>query len=42
LEKATVTFGGPFDPRSPRGDTASREQIVEALRGRVLELGRRR
>ena len=41
LENVTVTFGEPFDPRGPEGDARTREQIVEALRGRVLELGQR-
>ena len=42
LEKVTVTFGEPFDPRGPEGDAGTREHVVEALHGRVLELGRRR
>ena len=42
LENVTVTFGEPFDPRSPEGDAGTREQVVEAVRGRVLELGQRR
>jgi long-chain acyl-CoA synthetase len=39
LENVTVTFGEPFDPDGPEGDAGTREQVVEALRGRVLELG---
>ncbi len=39
LENVTLTFGEPFDPRGPAG---TREQVVEALRGRVLELGQHR
>ena len=42
LEKVTVTFGEPFDPRDLEGDAGTREQVVEALHGRVLELGQRR
>ena len=42
LENVTVTFGVPFDPRDPEGEAGTREQVVEALRGRVLELGQRR
>jgi long-chain acyl-CoA synthetase len=42
FEKVTVTFGEPFDPRGFEEDGASREQVVEELHGRVLELGRRR
>ena len=42
LENVTVTFGIPFDPRDPEGEAGTREQVVEALRGRVLELGQRR
>jgi long-chain acyl-CoA synthetase len=41
LENVTVTFGEPFDPRSLEGDAGNREQVVEELRGRVLELGQR-
>lgn len=42
LENVTVTFGEPFDPRGSERDAGTREQVVEALRGRVLELGQRR
>jgi long-chain acyl-CoA synthetase len=42
LENVTVTFGEPFDPRGPERDSGTREQVVEAVRGRVLELGQRR
>jgi long-chain acyl-CoA synthetase len=42
LEKVTVTFGQSFDPRGPEGDAGTREQVVETVRGRVLELGQRR
>jgi hypothetical protein len=42
LENVTVTFGEPFDPRGPEDEAGTREQVVEALRGRVLELGQRR
>jgi long-chain acyl-CoA synthetase len=42
LENVTVTFGEPFDPRGSEGETGTREQVVEELRGRVLELGQRR
>jgi long-chain acyl-CoA synthetase len=41
FENVTVTFGEPFDPRGLEGDAANREQVVEELRGRVLELGQR-
>jgi long-chain acyl-CoA synthetase len=41
LEKVTVTFGEPFDPRALGRDDRTREQVVEAVRGRVLELGHR-
>ncbi len=40
LEKVTVTFGEPFDPRGPDG--RSREQVVDAVRERVVALGERR
>jgi long-chain acyl-CoA synthetase len=39
LENITITFGEPFDPDGPEGDAGTREQVVEALRRRVLELG---
>jgi long-chain acyl-CoA synthetase len=42
LENVMVTFGEPFDPRGPEDEAGTREQVVEALRGRVLELGQRR
>ena len=42
FEKVSVTFGEPFDPGGPDGNAETREQVVEALRGRVLELGQRR
>jgi long-chain acyl-CoA synthetase len=42
LEKVTVSFGEPFDPRSLDEDDGSRKQVVEAVRERVAELGGRR
>ena len=42
LEKVTVSFGEPLDPRDLDGAGGSREQVVEAVRERVLELGDRR
>jgi hypothetical protein len=42
LVKVTGTFGEPFDPRGSDGATGSREQVVEAVRERVVELGERR
>jgi long-chain acyl-CoA synthetase len=41
LERVSVTFGEPFDPRGPDGNIEPREQVVEALHGRVFELGQR-
>jgi long-chain acyl-CoA synthetase len=41
LEKVTVTFDEPFDPRGLDAGENNREQIVKAVRGRVLELGQR-
>jgi long-chain acyl-CoA synthetase len=41
LEKVTVSFGEPFDPRGPDGAAGSREQVAEAVRERVVELGER-
>jgi long-chain acyl-CoA synthetase len=41
LENVTVTFGEPFDPRGLEEKAGTREHVVEALRGRVLELGQR-
>jgi long-chain acyl-CoA synthetase len=41
LEKVTVSFGEPFDPGGPDGTDGSREQVVEAVRERVVELGGR-
>jgi long-chain acyl-CoA synthetase len=42
LENVTVSLGESFDPRGLDRDERSREQVVEAVRGRVLELGQRR
>ena len=42
LKKVNVSFGEPFDPRSVDGDAGSQEQVVEAVRERVAELGGRR
>jgi long-chain acyl-CoA synthetase len=42
LQKVTVTFGEPFDPQDCSGTAASREQVVEAVRERVVRLGQRR
>ena len=42
LEKVTVTIGEPFDPRGPDGTAGSRDQVVEAVRERVVALGERR
>ncbi|HEX5700533.1 MAG TPA: AMP-binding protein, partial [Rubrobacter sp.] len=41
LEQVTVAFGKPFDPRSSKETGRSREQVVEAIRERVAELGGR-
>jgi long-chain acyl-CoA synthetase len=41
LEQITVTFGEPFDPRGFHESARPREQVVEAIRERVAELGRR-
>ncbi|HET9927989.1 MAG TPA: 1-acyl-sn-glycerol-3-phosphate acyltransferase, partial [Rubrobacter sp.] len=41
LEQVTVAFGEPFDPRSFKETGRSREQVVEAIRERVAELGGR-
>ena len=42
LEKVTVSIGEPFDPRGLDGAGGARDQVVEAVRERVLELGSRR
>lgn len=42
FEKVSVTCGEPFDPGGPDRNAETREQVVEALRGRVFELGQRR
>jgi long-chain acyl-CoA synthetase len=42
LEKVTVSFGEPFDPSGPDGAAGSREQVVQAVRERVVALGERR
>ena len=41
LEQITVTFGEPFDPGGSDETSRSQEQIVEAVRERVAELGER-
>jgi len=41
LEQITVTFGEPFDPRGSDETSRPQEQIVEAVRERVAELGER-
>jgi long-chain acyl-CoA synthetase len=41
LEQVTVTFGEPFDPRSIGETARPQEQVVEAVRERVAELGGR-
>jgi long-chain acyl-CoA synthetase len=41
LEQITVTFGEPFDPRSVSESARPQEQVVEAVRERVAELGGR-
>ena len=42
LEKVTVSFGKPFYPRSLDGTAGSRDDVVEAIRERVVDLGERR
>jgi long-chain acyl-CoA synthetase len=42
LEKVTVSFGAPFEIRDPEVTIWSREQIVDAVRERVVRLGERR
>ena len=42
FQKATVGFGETLDPRDLDGAAGPREQIVEAVRERVVELGERR
>jgi long-chain acyl-CoA synthetase len=42
LENVTISFGEPFDPRGHDGKAKSREQVVEAVRERVVELSERR
>jgi long-chain acyl-CoA synthetase len=41
FEQVTVTFGEPFDPRSFQESARPQEQIVEAVRERVADLGGR-
>ena len=41
LEQVTVTFGEPFDTRSLHETARPQEQVVEAVRERVAELGGR-
>ena len=41
LEQVTVTFGEPFDSRSFHETARPQEQVVEAIRERVAELGGR-
>jgi long-chain acyl-CoA synthetase len=41
LEQVTVIFGEPFDPRSFHESARPQEQIVQAVRERVAELGGR-
>jgi long-chain acyl-CoA synthetase len=41
LEQVTVTFGEPFDTRSFHETARPQEQVVEAVRERVAELGGR-
>jgi long-chain acyl-CoA synthetase len=42
LERVTVSFGEPFDTSGPDEVAWSREQVVEAVRERVVALGERR
>jgi long-chain acyl-CoA synthetase len=41
LEQVTVTFGEPFDSRNSHETATPQEQVVEAVRQRVAELGER-
>ena len=41
LEQVTGAFGEPFDPRNFKEAGRAREQVVEAIRERVAELGGR-
>ena len=41
LEQVTVAFGEPIDPTSFHENARPREQVVEAIRERVAELGGR-
>jgi hypothetical protein len=41
MDQVTVTLGEPFDPRSISETARPQEQVVEAVRERVAELGGR-